>query len=368
MNAQPPTKIVRPLPIRYCVANQRQEQTHPPMTALSEFQRLECTGLWRDTPDAQRREVIVSFGDATLVISDARNARALAHWSLPSVYCLNPGERPALFAPGPDAGEELEIADETLIKAIAKVHTIIETRRPHPGRLRAVLLVLALAGVFGLGVFWLPTALIEHTARALPLSKRHEIGLDALADLTRVSGTPCVAPEGSIALEQLRDRLMRPGDGLYVLPAGVTYSALLPGRIVLLGRDLVERQDTAGAAAGHIIAEQLRNDLADPMLDTLKFAGLRASFELLTTGDLPEGALTGYGEHLLAQVRKPLPDTALLARFAEAGVPIQPYAATRDPSEIAKGSLALSNATAGATARTIISDGDWVAIQGICSD
>ena len=49
------------------------------MTALTEFQRLECTGLWREAPEAQKREVIVSFGDATLVLSEARSQRALTH-------------------------------------------------------------------------------------------------------------------------------------------------------------------------------------------------------------------------------------------------------------------------------------------------
>lgn len=51
------------------------------MTALKEYERLESGGLWRMTPQDQRRDVIVSFGDATLVISDSAN-RALSHWSL----------------------------------------------------------------------------------------------------------------------------------------------------------------------------------------------------------------------------------------------------------------------------------------------
>ena len=50
------------------------------MTALKEYARLESGGLWRADADAQRRDVIVSFGDATLVISDSAE-RALAHWS-----------------------------------------------------------------------------------------------------------------------------------------------------------------------------------------------------------------------------------------------------------------------------------------------
>ena len=31
------------------------------MTALRKYQRLECGGLWRETPQDQRREVLVRF-------------------------------------------------------------------------------------------------------------------------------------------------------------------------------------------------------------------------------------------------------------------------------------------------------------------
>ena len=45
------------------------------MTALKEYARLESTGLWRPDPEAQRREVAISFGDATLVIADSAGRR-----------------------------------------------------------------------------------------------------------------------------------------------------------------------------------------------------------------------------------------------------------------------------------------------------
>ena len=54
------------------------------MTALKKYQRLECTGLWRSDLSAQRREVILSFGKATLVLTDSQN-RVLSHWSLIAV-------------------------------------------------------------------------------------------------------------------------------------------------------------------------------------------------------------------------------------------------------------------------------------------
>ena len=47
------------------------------MTALSKYDRLEASGLWRPTPQDQRREVVVSIGDATLVISDMNDSQML---------------------------------------------------------------------------------------------------------------------------------------------------------------------------------------------------------------------------------------------------------------------------------------------------
>ena len=49
------------------------------MTALDSYDRLEAAGLWRAGADAQRREVVVSIGDATLKISDMSDT-VLAHW------------------------------------------------------------------------------------------------------------------------------------------------------------------------------------------------------------------------------------------------------------------------------------------------
>jgi hypothetical protein len=42
------------------------------MTALKKYQKLESSGLWRDAADAQRREVVVAFGEASLILSDPR--------------------------------------------------------------------------------------------------------------------------------------------------------------------------------------------------------------------------------------------------------------------------------------------------------
>ena len=74
----------------------------------------------RPDPASPPREVVVSFGDATLVLSDG-SGLPLAHWSLPAVTRLNPGQSPARFAPDEGGSETLDIEDAEVTAAIETV-------------------------------------------------------------------------------------------------------------------------------------------------------------------------------------------------------------------------------------------------------
>lgn len=339
------------------------------MTALSEYQRLECTGLWREAPGRQRREVVISFGDASLTLRDGRSERALSHWSLPAVRRLNPGSMPALFAPGPDSSEELEIDDDMMVAALGKVQTIIQRRRPHPGRLRGVLLTGMGALVLGVAVFWMPGAIIKHTASVLPPATESAIGAAILADLGRLTGQPCDAPEGQAVLTQLGDRLLESGAGaLFVLPEGLKGSILLPGGSVALGRPLLEDHETPEVAAGYVLAEEVGSRAHDPVLDALDFAGMTTAIRLLTSGEVPDGAFRGYGERLLARQARPVPAGALLLRFEQAGVSARPYAEAAAGDGAPDPALVNGDPFPPGTPvpRPLMTDTDWVALQGIC--
>ena len=54
------------------------------MTALDNFQRLEAPGIWKADPEAQRRDVVVAFGEATLTIATGTD-QPVSHWSLPAI-------------------------------------------------------------------------------------------------------------------------------------------------------------------------------------------------------------------------------------------------------------------------------------------
>lgn len=338
------------------------------MTALSEFERLECTGIWRAAPDVQRRDVIVSVGDATLVISD-QTGTALTHWSLPAVERVNPGQRPAKFRPGPDASETLELQEDMMIRAIAKVHTAIERSRPHPGRLRYLLIGGFVILVAALAIFWLPNAMIKHTASVVPPATRLVIGHSLLENIRRVSGQPCSTERGNRALEKLHSRLLGTRVGnIIILAGGVQHSEHLPGGIILLNRALVEDYENPEVAAGFILAEDLYASGTDPLVRMLQQTGLISAFRLLTTGRIPLEALDSYGEYLLVNDKASLDQQALLEQFSKAAVRASPYAYALDISGESTIGLIEADPIKSTSAKELLSDGEWVGLQEICGE
>ncbi|MCU0907122.1 MAG: hypothetical protein MUF73_06660 [Rhodobacteraceae bacterium] len=336
------------------------------MTALSDYARLEAAGVLRPAPGAQRRDVIVTMGEATLTLIDHRET-ALAHWSLPAVVRLNPGEVPALFAPGPDAPEVLEIADEAMVAAVMRVRAAVDRARPRAGRLRLWLSGALGAGVLALAVFWLPGAMVRHAAAVLPEAARARVGQDLLANIARVAGSPCASEPGQAALDRLVLRVLGPGEArAVVLPSGAAPSGHLPGGIVLLDRTLVELAEGPEVAAGAILAERLRADRQDPVVRLLDEAGIVATFRLLTTGAIPRPVLDAHAERLLGSAPAVLPDDALVARFEAAGVASTPYAYALDVTGETVLGLIEADPLRGRQGAALLTDGDWLALQGIC--
>lgn len=336
------------------------------MTALSDYQRLESPGVWRPAPDAQRRDVIVALGEATLVLTDQKGT-ALAHWSLAAVERRNPSRMPALFAPGGDATEELELADGDMVAAIERVRRAVERSRPAPGRLRTRIALGAAAAILVGGAIWIPDALIRQAAQVAPPAARAEIGARIVEHVARIAGAPCSSPAGDAALRRLEARLFGPDGGrIIVLGSGLTTAAHVPGGTILLSHQLVEYHETPEVAAGYILAERVAAGQSDPLLLVLDWAGSGAAFRLLTRGEVPDGKLRDYAEHLLATGSTEVPEDRLLAAFGEAQIRATPYAYARDVTGEATVALIEADPVPPELARTILTDGDWVALQGIC--
>lgn len=331
-------------------------------TALDKYQRIEASALWRASPDAQRRDVIVSIGDASLVISDLRD-RALTHWSLPAVRRQNPGARPAIFHPDGDAGETLEIdtAESEMIEAIEKLRSAVARNQPRPGRLRYAMLSTSLAAVAALAVFWLPNALMSHALSVAPQATLQAIGDKLQAQAVRVTGQPCDNLLAMPALRALEARLdVR---RIVVVPSGLRQAAALPSGIILLSHTVVEDFEEPDVVAGFVIAAQQATP--DPLRFLLEGGGAAASFRLLTTGAVTDALLRGHIEDLTRAAPPRASDEALIAAFESKRVRISPYAYALDAS--GEETLTLIEADPFTTTpEPVLSDRDWIALQGIC--
>ena len=180
-----------------------------------------------------------------------------------------------------------------------------------------------------------------------------------------LSGQPCGDETGRQALRQLAERVLGPdAPRLVVLPQALSGTAQLPGDIYILDRGLIENHETPEVVAGHLLAERLRAD--DPVLRLLESAGIGPTAQLLTTGEMPAAALHAHATRLLTDPGVPIPDEALLAAFAEAAISSQPYAYALDISGETTLSLIEADPLRDRQTGPLISDQDWIALQGIC--
>jgi hypothetical protein len=342
------------------------------MTALKKYAKLEGMGLWAPTGPDQRREVIVSLGDATLVMMDARSSLVLSHWSLAAVERLNPGKMPAIYSPDADHGETLELDDPLLIEALETLRAALD---PPPGllaRLRRAALVGAVVVTGALAVFVVPSALVEHTASVVPLAKRTELGEAMLADLSQTGARVCTSGLGTAALAALHRRLID-GPGRLVVVEGLDTPnprvQHMPGRLYVIDARLLDGAEMPEELAGAILLAVARHATDDPLRALLHHAGSVATFRLLTSGDLPRTALRGHALALLrATPRLPNADGAI-AQFQRTGLSPRAFltaTALLDPSrEALRADLqALDLPLSGG----LISDGQWVSLLNLCAD
>ncbi len=344
------------------------------MTALRKYARLEGTALWSASREDQRREVVVSFGDATLVISDSRSAQVLSHWSLPAVERLNPGKRPALYSPDGDPGEVLEIDDALLIDALRELQAALKPQRGLFARLRRPILAGLSLGVLLAGALIVPPALVEHTASVVPMSKRVEFAEKVRLDLLRAGARSCQSAYGDPALGALQRALFQNPARIVVmrsLPADQPRVQHVMGRLYIIDARLLDEAESAEALGGAVLLAAQRSAEEDPLRPLLRHAGLLATFRLLTSGELPETSIRGYAATVYgAGLATPRIDP-LLERFARAELSTRPL--TDNPNRLDP-SLAELQAVLRArdpmgtepVRAALLSDGQWVSLLNIC--
>lgn len=335
------------------------------MTALQKYDRLEATGLWRPDAEGQRREVIVSIGNATLVISDM-NDQAITHWSLAAVARANPLSTPAIYHPDGDTSETLELPahENEMVAAIETLRTTIAKHRPRPGRLRWLGVGLSVSAVTAVLVFWLPGAMRDNTLRVVPQVKREALGVALIERMQRVTGPLCADAAGLRSLRRLGTRLDT--NKLAVVPALGRPALHLPGGVIVLDRRVFEDWEEPDVAAGYILSELAKQVEHDPLGELLNVVGPWENFRLLTTGEVSSTALDAYAEHLMKAPAQ-FPDTEnLLALFEASDVRATPYARARDITGESVLDLIEGDPMKNQQTEPLLPDSAWLRLQGIC--
>ncbi len=345
------------------------------MTALDRYQLLEGSGLWAGGDGAQRRDVVVRFGKATLVIVDGRSDKILSHWSLAAIRRLNPGVVPARFVPveigasRPD--ESLEIEDPVLLEAIDTVLDALQTPRRPWLRGRRVLAVALAVGMVVAALAWLPEVLLRYTANVVPMAKRAEIGRMVLNDAQTSTGLRLCAPgTAAVALDRLRGAVFEAQRTLVVFadaPAQTPETLHLPGRIVLVNETLLARIDGPEALAGHLLAEAERATANDPLQPVLRHVGMGATLRLLTQGELAAARVRGYGAVWHTTPPAPVDPQAMQTRFDRTGIDPTAWITSLPAQHQSRFADSLVVPLA-ARPGPVLADSDWLRIQNVCEN
>ncbi|GLQ34958.1 hypothetical protein GCM10007939_12410 [Amylibacter marinus] len=328
------------------------------MTAIKEFDRLEALGLWKEGPDAQRREVVVSFGDATLVLSDIHN-RPLTHWSLAAIQRVESSKSGTLFSVDAEALETLEIEDPLMVSAIGKVRMAIEMSRPHPGRLRWLIGLLVVLAFGAFCFFWLPGGIARYAANILPEAKAVQIGDELLSYIEKNTGATCSNPAGQRALRRFEDRVLQdPSQRVHIAKMGSRPSVHLPGGNIVLNHTLLSQQDSPEVLAGFSLMEYAAAMQNASVIELFTSIGIGETLNFLGNGTISSPALERFADQRLFGALSRPKSEKLQGLFQQANIWPDAFAAQANFAGLS---------SEGITPQQILTDSDWVALVEICS-
>ncbi|MHA3976614.1 hypothetical protein ACW9UR_02920 [Halovulum sp. GXIMD14794] len=343
------------------------------MTALEKYIRLEAAGRWREAPGDAWREVLISFGNATLVLSSF-DEEPLTHWSLAATERIVHEDGLAVYAPDAGTDEVLEVRDPDMIEAIAEVSQMARVRPravQSPRRLRRLvvpsLAVLALGAAALLG----PDALRTRAYTLVTPEQAEVISNRVRAELNL---PVCATPEGRRSLRRLIQRAA-PGARAEVVvwdsaPSSVPNASVPPAVTladgsVLLSRRLVERTSSAETVAGWLALANARGRAASSLKLWADDMNAAEALDFLTSGTVERADISEMVRLTREANGAPPPEalSAALAALAAATIDPQPFLrdiAARYPE------AALPEAPAVEATPVLPRDADWVALQNIC--
>ena len=293
------------------------------MTAIDKYTRLEALGQWREGPDQPPFEVVVSFGNATLVLSDL-NENPLCHWAMAATSRLSLDGTKAIYTPDTEGVETLEIDDSEMVEAIAQVSRAAVTASRQTPWLRWIFLALFVAVIAA--VFYVtPSILRGQAVRMTGIESARKLGTDMLATLDT---DICREPRADAARELFQSRVFPDGRTLLVIVRNRPPASVFPGGVVVISGSTLQSMQTPDELAALTTALAAKSGAS--MTQLFDASSPRELFNYITSGNLSADRLAKVAQSIIDG-----PQTDEAAESFSTGQPL-------------------------------LRDQDWVTLQGIC--
>ncbi len=332
------------------------------MTALEQYVRLEAPGRWREQADRPWREVLVSFGNASLVLSDFDEA-PLTHWALASLIAEQRAEGGVRYVPDASTEEVLEIDDAAMIEAIAEVTKSVRLRPSGPKRRNVTmpLFALLILGAVAAGAAYGPVALANQAFALIPPERAALVG-ESLSDGLKT----CGYGPGRRALAQIAAKLDLDPDRIRVAEDLARPVTRLPGGHLLLSADLVAETTSASTLAGWLLTARSVGPDQTVLRELIDGKSPAATLGFLFSGKIEDADIT-WMRDALRSTAPPPPQPALAAALrglAKRGIPADDFL-----SDLRRqySGLTLARPEIADNAPPLLDDQSWVALQSICT-
>ncbi len=258
------------------------------MTAIDKFIRLEAVGWWFEAGRQEAREVIVSFGDATLQIASLKD-QPLTHWALLATKRVGTRGDAVIYSADPEQHEVLEIEDREMIRAISAVTSALVEPAPQPKWRQWLKRGLVLGALAAL-LWAAPVAIYKATTLLTPPAGMAALSDDMADSLRSTYGAECSGWLGARALEDFAKNLMPDHPiPLLVFEQQSAAAIALPNAVSLSGAALREAQ-SPDALAAMVVAQWAMGQNRRPLAAYVAGLGPVGALKGLVAGRFPAGA------------------------------------------------------------------------------
>jgi len=248
------------------------------MTALDKYLRLEATGYWRPDPQADAREVLVCFGDATLTFSTF-DETPKAHWALAALRRISGDSHQAVYSPDAEGFETLLLEDEQMIAAISEV---CKTRSIVSERPIGRWLVVGVLGIILVAAtIFVPSLLRSQAVRMTSQDSARRMGWKML----EAAGFDiCRSSQGDRARATFERAVFPDGKYTTLISRAAKRPTIFPGGILVMPEIQLQNAPNSDTFA----ADFMRLANAEPGVKSIFYdSSLSQVIQYIMSGDLP---------------------------------------------------------------------------------